>query len=208
MPTGGDRAAEPGTARGEVAGWMERGDPGFRRGIGAHPGQGGFGKPSPCRQAAVRSDSPGFPGKELRGAARTRALPPHRLAALQRREDPRFLSLNTSKGRAAPAAILMEQFPPLSTPHTSANTATSEPAGLPPSVGTGGSGSTTLQVQPPPHTSGCPTAVQHQGSFYALDLQQILSLKISSGKAATCLPRRNTPRGTCSQHCPPKPPAA
>ena len=151
---------------------MERGDPGFGTGMRPYPGQGSgkpgsSGKPDPCCQAAVQSDSPGFPGKELRGEARTRDLPPHLLAA---EPSPAavgrpwlgavFLSSDTSKGQAAPAALLValkKHFSPLNILHTSANTPRSEqgrikPAGLPPISGTGGSVSTALQVQPPPLT--------------------------------------------------------
>uniref|UniRef100_A0A8C0UKG4 Uncharacterized protein n=1 Tax=Cyanistes caeruleus TaxID=156563 RepID=A0A8C0UKG4_CYACU len=93
----------------EAAGWRWRG--------GWDSRTGWLREARSLPQAAVQDDSPGFPGKELRGAALTRDLPLPLLAqpcsAGETLAGGWCLASGTSKGQAAPAALtaaLEKQF--------------------------------------------------------------------------------------------------
>ncbi|KAK4812189.1 hypothetical protein QYF61_009081 [Mycteria americana] len=131
---------------------MERDGPGLGGGIRAHPGQGsgqpdGSGQPGPCRQSGSLAGLPREgAGRRSKDKGSPSAPPGSRAQPCSTGETLAggwFLSSDTSKGRAAPAALLValeKKFYPLNIPHTSANTLTSEegrikPAGLPPVTG-------------------------------------------------------------------------
>lgn len=164
---------------------MERDGLGF--GVGSGRTQGRTpgspvapGSPVPAARQWSRAscwDSPGRSCDERRGkdkgspsaSPKSRAQPYNTGETLARGWFP---PSDTSKGRAAPAPLLValeKQFFPLNvspTPqqiHQHQSRGEEKPAGLPPVSGTGGSASTALQVQPPPYPSVNPTAFTAPG---------------------------------------------